>query len=96
MNKPSPFARAIAFMHALSAISAMPLAQRISARASLGEYESNGHGRDRFTGRFNSHRSTRHQGPAWNRQWAESGCGKREVERRQRQIAKGMLQLSPV
>ncbi|WP_146215919.1 hypothetical protein [Aquitalea magnusonii] len=96
MNKPSPFARAIAFMQALAAISAMPIAQQMLARAHLGTYESNGHGRDRFTGRFNNHRRTRHQGPAWKTQWAESGCGAREVARRQRQIAQGMLQVSPV
>ena len=95
MNPSNAFRRAILFMQTLTAVNALPISERIAARANLGEYESNGHGRDRFTGRFDNRRMTRHQGHG-RVMWAESGSGKREVERRQRQISNGLLQVSPV
>ncbi|NHR07659.1 hypothetical protein HA052_20945 [Chromobacterium haemolyticum] len=93
MSKPSqPFARALAFSQALTAIINLPLALRIAKLAELGSYQSQGKGKGRFTGKFSAKRM-RNSNKAFEH---ACGCGPREVARRRRQIERGMLQVSPV
>lgn len=84
MQRSSPFSRSLTMLAAIQSImaSAMPQAMQQISLAGLGEYKSRGHGRG-VKGkiyRTNPRRFTPN--------------GPREVARRQRQIAKGML--SPV
>jgi len=75
-----PFARAIA-MFALIANAG----KNATALAAIAPYVSRGKGRDKFSGLAINHRQTTFKN-------VPVGGGKREVARRQRQIASGMLQ----
>lgn len=82
MQRSSPFARATVMMHAIAAIMAMPTSAQQIELSKLGTYTSRGKGKGVLgkVYRISSNKFT--------------GNGPREVARRQRQIAKGML--SPV
>lgn len=84
MQRSSPFSRSLSFMAAIQSImlQSLPMAAQQAALSSLGEYKSRGHGRG-------SHSRTYRTNPR-----TFTPNGPREVARRQRQIAKGML--SPV
>lgn len=82
MQRSSPFSRATQMMHMIAAIMAMPIASQQMELAKLGTYTSRGKGKG-VPGKV--YRISRNK---------FTGNGPREVARRQRQIAKGML--SPV
>lgn len=76
------FQRALAMMAALSAAMALPQAQQAAALASIGPYKSRGKGRGNVSKTYRTN----------PKKFTPNGA--REVARRQRQIAKGLL--SPV
>lgn len=89
MNKQQPFRRVSAFMSALAAIAMMPTFVQADARAKLGTYESRGKGQGGHSGRSVNRNKTTN----WLKR-APHGGGPREVARRQRQIAAGIIRVS--
>jgi len=81
MMQSRPFARSIALF---AAIQAMGLNDAI---ATYGQDVSRGKGKDKFSGLATNHRQTTLKN-------VPVGGGKREVARRQRQIASGMLKIA--
>lgn len=90
MQRAKPFARVLAF------ISALREATSLNAVQALGEYQSRGKGLGKHSGKKWG------SGPSYrcdmvrhaNGLWYQKENGDREVARRQRQITRGILQVS--
>lgn len=85
--KSTPFKRAILMMHAISAAISAGMSPAFAA-ANAGEYKSRGHGRGGHSGKKRGPVSYNRNMHVVDGRWLQIENGKRECERRMRQMAR--------
>lgn len=92
--KSIPFKRAIMMMSAISAAVSAGMSHALAA-ASVGEYRSRGKGRSGHSGKKLGPPSSNRNMHVVDGRWLQIENGKREVARRQRNMARGMENAEP-